>query len=106
MKKFRIDVFDCSFYVYRSDELARFNNDYGVDIGTQSHGVTVGNGVWIGDSSDDIVGVCYHEASHVVDWILETRLEMKQGDLLGNAELRAYLLEHIGGKIRKYCCDV
>lgn len=100
MRKVYIEPFDCSFFVYTNDELEKFKKTYGV-VHDGEYGITCGNGVWIGEHKD-VVGVCYHEASHIVDWILEQRLRCTQGALESNHEIRAYLLEFVGNKIRKY----
>lgn len=100
MKRVVIKPFACSFYIYKHDELEKFKKAYNVKYDGE-YGITSGNGVWVGKSSDAI-GVCYHEAIHIVDWILEDRLDMQQGTLDSNKELRAYLTEFVGNEIRKH----
>lgn len=100
MTRIRIDCFDCSVFVYRADEKSKFEKAYNTDVG-KNYGQVTGNGVWIGEH-EDIVGVCYHEAVHLADWVIEERLGMEQGSLSGNCELRAYLTEWIGNRVRKY----
>lgn len=100
MKRLRLKCFDCSMFFYSEDEKARFEKDYRVVVG-DNIGLTSGNGVWIGDHHD-IVGVCYHEAVHLVDWLLRDRLEEKGLGLEDSHEIRAYLTEYIGSELRKY----
>lgn len=109
MKRIYIDVFDCSIYAYKSGEEKRYKKDYDIELGADQYGSSFGNGVFISDKlpkgKKDIIGVIYHEAVHATDWILEDRLMLTQGKLGDNQELRAYLVEYIGDKIREYCCE-
>ena len=103
MKKLYIAPFDCTIYIYGNSERKRFDKEFTkTDDGDYAR--TCGNGVWIGEH-DELIGVCYHEAVHLVDWVLEERLRTKQGKLRDNTEIRAYLTEYIGNAIRRYCCE-
>jgi len=101
MKKLKIDIFDCTIYIYKKEERARFAKDYQTGVETASFAEVRGNGVWIGDHTNR-VGMCYHEATHLADWIMEERLEMTQGSLSSNTELRAYIIEYVGNEIVDY----
>jgi len=103
MTKLYIAPFDCTIFVYKNDEREKFEKAYDVEVG-DSFAMTSGSGVWIGEHKD-LVGVCYHEAVHLVDWLIEVRLCMKTRSLWDNTELRAYLVEYVGGAIRRFCCD-
>jgi len=100
MKKARLAVFDLSVYIYGNDEKGRFLKEFSQEDGN-SYGMTSGNGVWIGEC-DDMFGLIYHEANHIVDWILVERLKCDFVGLMGSSEIRAYLLEWVGKEIRKY----
>ncbi len=100
MKKLYIAPFDCSIFIYKENEREKFEKNFSTTTRTNYAQVT-GNGVWMG-GHDNLVGVCYHEAVHLVDWVLEERLEIEQGKLSDNTELRAYLTEYIGNAIVAY----
>lgn len=103
MKKLHLAPFDCNIFIYRNDEKQRFIKDYDAVVSATDYGAQKGNGVWLGEYKD-LVGVCYHEAVHLADWVIEQRLCMDQGTLESNTELRAYLTEYIGNAVRKYVC--
>ena len=100
MKRLDIKALSCQIYIYNKEEKGVFCKAYDTTVG-KAYGMTNGNGVWIGEHKD-LIGLCYHEAVHLADWVIETRLEMTQGALESNTELRAYLTEYIGSEIRKY----
>ena len=104
MKKLYIAPFDCCVYIYKTDERKRFAKDYNAEVETNNLAQVIGNGVWVGDHKNKI-GVCFHEAVHLADWVIEDRLCMKQGTLESNTELRAYLTEYIGNAIVDYCVN-
>ena len=109
MRKLYIAPFDCTIFVFNYDEADGFTKKTGISVvddgGYTFYARTCGHSVWIGgEKSADRIGMCYHEAVHIVDWILEERLQSTQGTLESNTEIRAYLTEYVGNGIRKYCC--
>jgi hypothetical protein len=99
MKKVELPCFNVTLRIYKKGEEPLFESEQDVDV-SEFRGYTADNYVY----SNGEVGVCYHEAVHFVDWLLGTHLNMDQGTLWGNTELRAYLVEHIGNEVKKYCC--
>lgn len=100
MKRIKIECFDAALFVYCADEREKFEKTYNCDVG-KAYGFVCGNGIWIGDH-DDIIGVIYHEAVHAADWVIESRLGCRFKDLEASNEIRAYMTEFIGNKVRKY----
>ena len=95
-----IPLFNCAVYMYSKKERVAFEEKYDCSV-RDSHAMVCGNGIWLGDGEDD-VGVCYHEASHLTDWLLEDHLEMAIATLDSTGELRAYVLQYLGNKIIEY----
>ena len=101
MKKIYIKPYNSTIHIYQPDEYDKFLKATGATCqDVLAH--TCGGHVWVSDLPVEDVGVCYHEASHVCDSILEDRLDTVIRNLADTTELRAYLMEYIGDEIRKY----
>ena len=101
MKRVDIEIFQYAFYIYAPCEKIAFEIEIDDRVGNNDAALTCDNKVWIGHEGD-VTGNCYHEASHVVDHLLEEHLKTKQGALGDNYELRAYLMAWVGTQIRNY----
>ena len=102
MKRLDLPYFNTALRMYKKGEQSLYEKDVGEDVDLSDHrGYTADNYVYCNGE----IGVCYHEAVHFVDWLLGTHLNMEQGTLWGNTELRAYLVEYIGDEIMKYCVE-
>ena len=101
MRKVDIPMFNCRLRIYRNDERDAFEKQTKVKLTSDYLALSCENSVWIGKPKD-VVGTCYHEASHFVEWMLEDWLEVDQGTLRSNTELRAYMTQYFGGKIVEY----
>jgi hypothetical protein len=93
-----LPCFNATLLVYNSNERSAYEKDTDVEL-VDHRGYTTDNYVFCGGE----IAVCFHEAVHFIDWLLGTHLCLEQGTLWGNTELRAYLVEYIGGEIMKYC---
>lgn len=109
MKRLKIPVFDVTVVIYKANEHSKFQKDTGLYDQRDGYIYSArqcANRIYIGKQpkGTDPVGVCYHEASHFADWLIEDRLSMEQDTLWSNTELRAYILEYVGNQVREYCC--
>jgi hypothetical protein len=84
--------------IYSKNEKAAYEKDADVDL-SECRGYAADNLIYCNGE----IPVCFHEAVHFTDWLLGTHLNIEQGTLWSNTELRAYLVEYIGGEIMKYC---
>jgi hypothetical protein len=96
MKVINIPIFDMDIEVYENYKDFERDQEYTV---TDEEGVCIGNAVWVKDAK--AIGVIFHEASHLADFIIEERLDMEVSGLRSSTELRAYMLEWIGLEIIK-----
>ena len=105
MKTVNIPIFQQAIKIYKHDERAKFEKAHGV-MPDAWYGCQSNEAVFIGKHpKQDIIGTCYHEATHWVDWLLEHRLGVElDGPLWGHTELRAYMVQYVGNQIRRYCC--
>ena len=105
MKKINLPMLDCDLCVFRKDERIGFEGR-GVRLDDGDRGCSYDGAVWIGgDEGKRIEGVIVHELSHYVDWLLETRLEMKVSTLDSIGELRAYILEYLYPLVADYIME-
>lgn len=103
VKKIALSCLNAYVVVYAPSETEKCEKVVG-DIPEEWNGLCMGHVIWIRGEGDtgDIAEVCIHESVHAVDWVLEKRLEMKQGKLEDNTELRAYLTGFIGSRVMQY----
>ena len=95
-----IPMFDMAIEVFTDFKEFEEKSDYTI---TDEDGVTAGNLVYIGNPKD--IYTIIHESVHVVDWILEVRLDFKQPkSLMSTTELRAYMTDWVSKEIIK-CLD-
>ena len=60
---------------------------------TEETGVVAGPFIWVSDLTN--LPLVVHEVCHIVDWLLEERLDMNVTSLRDTTELRAYITEYI-----------
>ena len=105
MKNVSIPIFQTTLRIYKSDEREKFQRRFG-SIPDEWYGCQTGEGIYVGENKhQNAIGTCYHEAIHFVDWLIEDRLGVELEGLEGNTELRAYMVQYVGDKIREYCVE-
>lgn len=105
MRNVKIPMFQTTLRIYKNDEREKFEKKFG-SMPDEWYGCQNGEGVFIGENpKQDMIGTCYHEATHFADWLIEQRLGVELEGLWANTELRAYMVQYIGNKIREYCCE-
>ena len=98
MKRVDLPCFNTSLRIYKKGEQSLYEKD--TDVELEDHrGYTADNYVYCNGE----IGVSYHEAVHFVDWLLGTHLNVEQGTLWSNTDLRANIIEYIGDEIMGYC---
>lgn len=103
MKKVNIPIFQTVIRIYNKDERVEFEDATGHKMQEDYYGCCCDGSIWIGENN---IGACYHEATHFADWLIQERLQCKVGgDLWGHTELRAYIVQWVGDKVREYCCE-
>ncbi len=105
MKSINIAIFQQYLRIYKADERAKFERKYG-EMPDDWYGCHNGDAIFIGDNTSvDMIGTCYHESVHFVDWLLEHRLGVTLESLWDHTELRAYMVQWVGDQVRRYCCE-
>ena len=102
MRKLKIPMFQVDLYIYNTSEKAAYEKNRG-SLPDDWYAVHDNGHIWIGENKGmDKIGTCYHEAVHFADWVLENRLESAFPSLRDSTELRAYMTQWAGDKVREY----
>lgn len=97
-KQLKIKPFAYAVFFYAADEKHLYEKHYG-PVKDSHEAEANGNGTWIGREEPKI---CFHEAAHLVDFMLYNHLRLQKVDLKETTELRSYLLEYVGDELAKY----
>lgn len=96
MKRITIAPFNYEIRIYLKDEQERFERDYNQKVESHELACVSGNGVFFKKHD---TGIIFHEASHLVDFLLQDRLAIPNLNLSDTTEIRAYLIEYVGKRI-------
>lgn len=97
MKVIELPIFNMDINVFSCNESKDFEAQTELTI-TDEDGIQCGNYMWFSTNEDPLI---VHECSHMVDWILEVRLDYKPESFLNSTEIRAYMLEWIYKEVKK-----
>ena len=109
--KIYLPHFNCDIYVYKHDELDQFEEASGKSIidsaGFRRTSAMSAGRIYIGRSywEDNIIGKCYHEASEVVDWLMENKFDKLPNCLVENDTVRQGLIDSICEQSYKYVME-
>lgn len=95
MKRVDIPLLGSELRIYKKEEREAFGKIC-EGLGSDWYGCSYDQHIWIGEQRGKrIEGIIAHELTHYVDWLLETRLDMKMPTLESASELRAYIIQHL-----------
>ena len=95
MKRVNLPLLGSELKIYKADEREDFAKVCD-GIASDYYGCCYGPNVWIGqEKGKRVEGIIAHELTHFVDWLLETRLDMKPQPLDSTGELRAYIVQFL-----------